>query len=186
MVQSKMLLDSNSYFRLGNSIHPLLFVEFGDPKYCLYVLSELDAEFNRNQRLQTKFPWVNEPEYIENRIKKLTRSKKDEKNIKITYDYLWAEVVANYQNISPVDVTVLSYGYVLGIPVVTDDGDMRTLAAAFGIQTLKTLELLDLMLKCGHITMEKIKKIAAYWAYLPDKPKNFFEDYTRLFNETPP
>ena len=186
MAQSKILLDSNSYFRIGNSIHPLLFVEFGEPKYCLYVLSELDTEFNRSQRLQTKFPWVNDTEYVENRSQKLTLSKKDKKNIKLTFDYLLAEVVTNYPNVSKVDVTVLSYSYVLDIPVVTDDEDMLAMATTFGIETMKTLDLLALMLNCGHITIEKVRHIVAYWAYLPDKPINFFEDYTRLFNETPP
>jgi len=186
MLQSKILLDSNAYFRLGNSIHPLLFVEFGKQKYCLYVLSELDTEFNRNHRLQTKFTWVNELDYIKNRSKKLTLSKKDKNNIKISFDYLWAEAGTSYSSLSKVDVIALSYAYVLGIPVVTDDSDMLAMAATFSIKTMKTLELLALMLKCGHLTMEKIRQIAAYWDYLPDKPKDFFEDYTRLFGETPP
>ena len=33
--QAKILLDSNSYFRLAREIHPLLFQEFGDKNYCL-------------------------------------------------------------------------------------------------------------------------------------------------------
>lgn len=36
MVQKKILLDSNVYFRLANNIRPLLFIQFGDENYCLY------------------------------------------------------------------------------------------------------------------------------------------------------
>lgn len=54
MPQSKILLDSNSYFRLAKSIHPLLFQEFGNKKYCLYVLPELDKEYERQPRLKNK------------------------------------------------------------------------------------------------------------------------------------
>ena len=45
MPQSKVLVDSNSYFRLAKSIHPLLFQTFGDEEYCLYVLPELDRAY---------------------------------------------------------------------------------------------------------------------------------------------
>lgn len=58
MPQSKILVDSNSYFRLAKSIRPLLNVTFGDEDYCLYVLKELEKEYDRNSRLQTKFEWV--------------------------------------------------------------------------------------------------------------------------------
>ena len=46
MAQTKLLLDSNVYFRLAKEIHPLLFQEFGDECYCLYVLEELQAEYD--------------------------------------------------------------------------------------------------------------------------------------------
>ena len=39
--QSKILIDTNAYFRLAQSIRPLLKVEFGDEEYCLYVIKEL-------------------------------------------------------------------------------------------------------------------------------------------------
>jgi hypothetical protein len=41
-----VLLDSNAYFRLGNSIRPLLQQSFGSaPNYSLHVLAELDDEY---------------------------------------------------------------------------------------------------------------------------------------------
>ena len=60
MAQSRILVDSNSCFRLARSVHPLLGVIFGDKEYCIYVLPDLEKEYARSARLQTKFDWVNE------------------------------------------------------------------------------------------------------------------------------
>ena len=76
MTQSKILLDSNSYFRIANDLHPLLGQEFGDEKLCLYVLQELVDEWDRSRRLTALFPWVSEREYVENRSRRLMLSKK--------------------------------------------------------------------------------------------------------------
>lgn len=186
MAQSKILLDSNSYFRLAKSIRPLLFVEFGENQHCLYVLSELEDEYARNPRLQTKFSWVNEPEYRDNRLKRLTVSRKDKAARITAYEFMWDHVQNSLPGPSRLDVVHLSYGYVLGIPVVTDDADMRELARIFGVKTLKTMELLKLMLDCGHVDMPTIRTIAAYWSYEADRPKDFAVDYRRHFNEAPP
>ena len=66
MPQSKILVDTNSYLRLAKSIRPLLFVPFGDKEYCLYILSELNEEL-KTSKLDNKFPWTQEDEFIENR-----------------------------------------------------------------------------------------------------------------------
>jgi hypothetical protein len=76
MAQRKILLDSNSYLRLAQTFRPLLNVEFGDERHCLYVIRELQREFDRSPRLQTKFHWVNEPEYAENRRRSITIPRK--------------------------------------------------------------------------------------------------------------
>ena len=186
MAQSKILLDSNSYFRLAKSIHPLLFQEFGDESYCLYVLKELQDEYDRQPRLQTKFPWVDNPEYRANRSKSLTLSRRQKKELPTVFDFMWDHVLTELPGPSRVDVRILSHGYVLGIPVVTDDIDMRALAGVFKVQVLKTLELLKLMLEAGHITMEKVRQIAAYWSYDDDRPAEYARDFIRLFDETPP
>ena len=57
MPQSKILVDTNSYLRLAQTIRPLLFLPFGDGEYCLYILPELNVELS-NRRLKSKFPWV--------------------------------------------------------------------------------------------------------------------------------
>lgn len=185
MPQSKILLDSNSYFRLAKSIHPLLDIVFGEKEYCLYVLKELDDEYNKSPVLRKKFNWVNDKEYFQNRQKRLSVSKKQKREIDLTVEYLKEYKIANQLGISSVDIKCLTQGYVLDIPVTTDDLDMLVVAEAFGVSTMKTLELMALMLECSHIKMKKIREIADYWNYLEDKPANFRNDFNRLFGITP-
>lgn len=186
MAQSKIIVDSNSYFRLAYSIHPFLFTEFGSKCYCLYVLPELQDEYDRNPRLKSKFPWVDSEEYVKNRTKKIALSKKNKNEISIVRDMIWNYVVRELPGPSRIDVEILSFAYVLGIPVVTDDSDMIDLANIFKIETIKTLGLLKLMLDCGHIDMNKVRQITSYWSYISDFPKNYASDYKKLFSESPP
>jgi protein-arginine kinase len=79
MPQTKILLDTNAYLRLAQTIHPLLFVPFGDNDYTLYVIKEFHKEFNRAKRLTRNFPWVNLKEFKENRSKSISLSKEDKK-----------------------------------------------------------------------------------------------------------
>lgn len=184
--QTKILLDSNCYFRLAQSLHPLLFQEFGLERYCLYVLPELDGEYARQPRLQSKFPWADDPEYRENRQATPQLSRQQRQALGTTYDFLWDHVQTVLPGPSRVDVTVLSYGYVLSIPVVTDDSDMAELGRTFGVALLTTLELLRLMLDCGHVSLEKIREIVSYWTYLGDKPRDLPHEFRRLFGEDAP
>ncbi|MEX2525491.1 MAG: DNA-binding protein [Gammaproteobacteria bacterium] len=186
MAQSKILLDTNAYFRLAKSIHPLLDNAFGENNYCLYVLKELDDEFDRNKRLRSQFHWVNEEEYQDNRKKRLTLSGKDRRAIRLVEEYLSRYKAGNELGVFLVDIKCLAHGHVLGIPVVTDDTDMLQMAEDFAIRTMKTLELLHLMLDTGHIDIDKVRQIAAYWEYISDKPAGFRKDYKRLFKEKPP
>jgi hypothetical protein len=184
--QTKILLDSNSYFRLAKSIHPLLFQEFGNDRYCLYVLPELQGEYDRQPRLKAKFPWVDEPEFRANRTRQPELSKQQCRARETAYDIMWEHVQTELPGPSRVDAKVLSVGYVLSIPVVTDDRDMQALAAVFGVSVMSTVELLKLMLDHGHAEMALVRSIAPYLAYLPDLPKDFASDYRRLFGEPAP
>ena len=186
MAQTKILLDSNSYFRLAKDIHPLLFKEFGEQNYCLYVLKDVEDEFDRQPRLQSKFLWFEDEEFKANRSQTLHLSRKEKRGIDTTFEFIWEYVLTNQLGTSKVDIRVLGYCYVLGIPVVTDDADMIEVGETFGITVYKTLELMHLMESCGHINKEMIRRIAAYWRFNNDKPKHYAKDYQRLFNEPPP
>jgi predicted nuclease of predicted toxin-antitoxin system len=186
MPQTKILIDSNVYFRLANSIHPLLQAEFGKEKYCLYVIEEFQEEYEKNTRLKSKFSWVNDPEYKSNRKCKLNLSKKNKQEVMQVFDFIKNHARYSYPGLSRVDITSLAHAYALSIPIVTDDSDMLELAAEFSIQTLKTLELLKLMMDRRHIDITIVRQIASYWNYADDKPKSFSDDYKKIFNETPP
>jgi len=186
MSQSRILVDSNAYFRLAKSIHPLLNVVFGKKRYCLYVIKELQDEYNRNPRLKSAFSWVNDREYEENRSHLLKITKEEKPEIRRAYDFILDYVRNVHPGVSKVDVHCLAHAEQLRIPVVTDDEEMRTVAGEYGITTYKTLELLKQMLDCRYIGIEKIREIAAYWTYLNDKPKDFIADYKKLFGEAPP
>lgn len=114
-------------------------------------------------------------------LKGLTDIEKYE--IKRVYDFILDYVRSVHPGVSKVDVLCLAYGEQLKIPVVTDDDEMRQVAKDYGIKTLKTLELLKLMLDCSHIDMAKMREIAAYWQYMKDTPKSFKTDYKKLFGE---
>lgn len=186
MEQSRILVDSNAYFRLAQSIHPLLGREFGSKKYCLYCIKELQIEYNRNPRLQNSFSWVNDPEYLKNRNHILKTTKEEIQEIKRANDFIYDYAHSVYPGVSKIDAFCLAYAEQLRIPIVTDDDDMRKVAGDYGIEALKTLELLKLMLDCRYIDLGKVREIANYWSYLNDKPKDFAADYKKLFCLTSP
>ena len=186
MAQRKILLDSNSYLRLAQTIRPLLDIEFGDECYCLFVIRELQQEFDRSPRLHTKFHWVNEPEYAGNRRRSITIPRKAAKEIAVTISVIEGEARERELGVSPVDARALATASVLEVPLVTDDGHMLALAEAFDIEAMKTLELLRLMVNCGHATMGQVISAAGYWRYARDLPKDYDKDFRRLFRKRPP
>lgn len=186
MAQSKILLDSNSYFRLAKSIHPLLFQPFGSSNYCLYVLPELEHEYDRQPRLHSKFPWVSDPEYKSNRCRNISLSRKQRRELEIAIGVVWDYSTSEMPGPSRVDVTVLSYGYVLGIPIVTDDLDLKKLSSEFSVIAWSTLELLKLMLDCDYIDQGRVRATVGYWRYIDDPPANLGAEYGSLFGESLP
>ncbi|EOX4953580.1 DNA-binding protein [Vibrio campbellii] len=184
MAQKKILVDTNSYLRLAKDVHPFLFQTFGDENYCLYIIPELNDELARSTRLQSKFHWIDQAEYQENRQAFPTVGKKQAKQIENAYSVIWEHVVNEFPGPSPVDVKYLAYADVLGIKVVTDDADMTELAREFEIPVISSLELMKVMVESDHITMEKVRSIVNFWAYSDDLPnRNFRTDYEQIFGE---
>jgi hypothetical protein len=52
MPACNIIVDSCVYFRLAQSIRPLLKNPFGKEKYCLGVIQELDKEYGKNPSLK--------------------------------------------------------------------------------------------------------------------------------------
>jgi hypothetical protein len=121
MAETRVILDTNAYFRLAQSIHPLLSTAFGKQKYTLYVLKELQVEYDKNPRLTNRFAWVNYPEYISNRSQRLTLKIKEKPEIKRAYDFILDYVRNVHPGVSKIDVLALAHAEILAIPVVTDD-----------------------------------------------------------------
>ncbi|MGE0525663.1 MAG: hypothetical protein AB7G93_11345 [Bdellovibrionales bacterium] len=187
MAQSKLLIDTNTYFRLAQSVHPLLKTPFGPPPYVLVITEDLEKEFDRSNRLQCKFGWFQQDDYKKNRSGTLQLSNKQKSQFKIDRDNMID--IANdfgFTSLSLEDINAMVYAMLLGIPLVTDDDDLRNLSGQMGVALYKTLELLKLMLDVGHITMEKVRAVAAYWISMADCPKDFKSDYEKIFGEKPP
>ena len=184
MSQSKILVDTNSYLRLAQTVRPLLFMPFGEDSYCLYILPELNKEL-QGRKLQSKFVWVDDEEYSSNRKHFPTIGRKQKKEIENTFTFVWEHVQTDLPGPSRVDALYVAYAIELGVPVVTDDQDMTALAQAFGANVMPSLELLKIMLDCGHIDMKMIDGLCQYWKHIADMPANFHSDYRRLFGKAP-
>lgn len=185
MPQSKILIDTNTYIRLAQTIKPLLAVPFGDEQYCLYVIPEMDSELS-GRRLATKFSWVQESEYVASRKHYPSVSKKQKNAIEQNLDFLWSHVQTDLPGPSKVDTLYVAYALELEIPVVTDDLDMQSLAETYGVKVLSTLELLKMMVSAGHIDLHKVDSLVGYWRHINDKPGNLAGEYRRLFGKEPP
>jgi hypothetical protein len=180
-----VLLDSNAYFRLGNSIRPLLAQSFGSsPQYVLHVLAELDDEYASNVRLRHKFEWVSHAEYRTDRKARRYELRGENRTAALNaFSFLDAYADEHGINLSREDLKALAAGFVMGIPVVTDDGGMARVADANGIECWSTIKLLRVMVIAGRIEMATVTEILEYWDYEKDLPmspqmlRKLFKEY---------
>lgn len=192
MAQTKILVDTNSYLRLAQNIHPLLCKAFGHKDYTLYMHAELNKEFLSSSRLQNKFHWASQLEYSTNRNRSPSLSKAQKQEIKETIDYMWEHVKEEFhlkrqKGPSKIDTTIIATAAVLDIRVVTDDQDMIELAEIYGVHQLTSLELMKLMLDENHISIEQIERVVTQWQYDNDTPyQNWRAEYKRFFGKNPP
>lgn len=187
MAQTKILLDTNSYLRLAQNLHPLLFQSYGKESLTLYVHTDLKEECSRQPRLANKFDWINLPKYEENRKRALHIGKDQKAEIEQNFDFMWGHVVGEGLTPSKIDTRILATALALGIRVVTDDQGMLELAVEFGVETWTTLELMKSMLDAGHIDIGKVRIVVEQWIYEDDLPaKSLREPYKKFFDEDPP
>jgi len=170
--QQTILLDSNAYFRLGISVHPLLGQPFGAaPKYSLRVLAELDDEYKTSTRLQHKFEWVRQKEYVEDRAAKRYTVPTDLRSqVDTAFTFLADYADSQQLNVSKEDLKALAVGFAAKIPVVTDDGNMTAIAEAHQIDCWNTIKLLRAMVSAGRIDTAKVTEILEYLQYENDLP----------------
>jgi predicted nucleic acid-binding protein len=181
MGQSKILLDTSTYLRLAQSIHPLLGNSFGNENYTLYIHKEIDIELKRSSRLQTKFYWIEQEQYIQNRRKRLVLSKQKQTDIENTYEHVWQYQKDIGLSLSREDIYCIATSLEETINLVTDDQDMIKTCKEFGVTVLSTLQLLRLMLDNKRIDNTIVKQIVDYWKYEKDIPANFNSEFKLLF-----
>lgn len=181
MPYTRIILDTNTYLRLGNSIKPLFGIPFGDKQYALYLHKEIQHELNRSSRIKTKFYWIEQEENIKERKKVITCSNKDKAEIEKAYDFIWAHQKDVGYDLAREDIFCIAYAYVLQITLVTDEINMIKAAKDYEIDVMNTLELMNLMLEADFIAFDKITEITEYWKYNDDLPGNFLKDFKRLF-----
>jgi len=186
MSQIRILIDTNVYFRLAQTIHPLLKTSFGQPSHQIVITEDLEKEFSKSQRLQLKFRWFSNAEYVANRKGGLSLSNKQKKQFKED----WATVlgIANqfgFTGLSKADINGITYALILEIAMVTDDTDMAEVATQLGVKVMSTLELLKLMLDHQHIQSGIVNSVAGYWWHMADCPKDLKSDYKRIFGQDP-
>jgi predicted nuclease of predicted toxin-antitoxin system len=192
MAQTKIILDSNSYFRLAQNIHPLLCEPFGKSQFTLYIHSELGTEFKRSARLKNKFHWFTEPRFVANRIRSISLSAENKKKIESTYEYLWEHVQDEFltphgKGPSPIDTRIVAIALVLNIPLVTDDRDMIELASVFDAKHITSLGLMKLMLDERRIDDAKVDQMVEQWVYDNDTPySGWREEFKSVFSREAP
>lgn len=183
MPQTKILLDTNTYLRLAQSIHPLLGNSFGKEKYTLYIHKEIDIELKRSSRLQTKFYWIEQEQYKNNRKKRLVISKQKQAIIDDTCEHIWQYQKDFGLNLSREDIYCIATALEETINLVTDDQDMIKTCREFRVTVLSTLQLLKLMLDNERIDTTTVKQIIDYWKYENDLPANFHNEYKKFFGD---
>jgi predicted nucleic acid-binding protein len=185
------ILDSNAYFRLACSLHPLLGQPFGksQDRYVLRVIAQLDEEYGRSVRLQHKFHWVKGKKFCENRqAEQVKIARKQNREIEQARSYILSTEKDLGCDISLVDATALAIGFVKQQPVVTDDKGMCKVATELGIEVWSLLQLLKLMLDEKHIDLDKIREIAQLLDYENDLPcarSEFTRQFKQFFDSDP-
>jgi hypothetical protein len=189
------LLDSNAYFRLAKSFHPLLGGPYGEDKIVLKVLEDVDIEFSKSPRLDSKFSWVSEAEYTANRKNNLlpvVGNKADDIRHASIFIREWGRDQAgefrsrNITQPSKVDCTVLAYGYAMGIAIVSDDAGMAYAAKAFDVLQIESHELLKELLDADIVTIQKIQTAMQYLDWLDDLPPRWRREAKKLFGISSP
>ena len=179
----KILLDTNSYLRLAEPLHPLLGQEIGKSKFRMQILKELNGEVKKSPRLQTRFPWFTNPEFEQNRQYIFRVSKKNLESIDDAENHLWEYKKSNELSTSLIDIKCLAYGLIIPVTVITDDSDMLQIAKEFEIDSMKTIELLHELVQDNGIYEEQIEQVLQYWIAKDDLPKDIVKDALRLFGK---
>ena len=187
MSTDRILLDSNAYFRLADTIPTLLSTIFGkSSEIQLRILGGTAHEFYYEPRLRSKFSWADKAAHKEERkVGKLIVPSIVKNEIAKIKPFMLDASNDMDLTCSRFDIECLACAKCLNIPLVTDDLDLRTLAGEYDVATLSTLELLKLMLDKGRTTLDEVQATVVMWDYLDDYPADFLGEFRRLFATDP-
>lgn len=165
-----VLLDTNAYLRLAKRVRPLLGKAFGQKRYVLTVLRDVEDEVQRSPRLQHDYPWFAADGLATERLAHSPRLNAEEKAMLAAATSVLHGLVQMDPGIfmtkgrsppSRTDCRVLAFGQIRPAIVVTDDLGMHALADMVGLDIWHGPELLKKMLSAKLIGNELVREIYA-------------------------
>lgn len=165
------LLDTNAYLRLAKRVRPMLGVEFGQKRYVLTILEDVEDEVRRSGRLRFHFPWFEtDSDLAAERLAKRFRLSVDEREqldaaAQFLRDWVLRDAVRfTSQGRSPpgpADCRALAFGQLRPAIVVTDDLGMHELAREFDIAVWHGFELLAKLRTAKQVSDALVREIYA-------------------------
>lgn len=164
-----VLLDTNAYLRLALRVRPLLGMPFGQKRYVLTILEDVEAEVCRSSRLRFHYPWFDgDASLAGERLAKRLRLSRDQREqldaaANFLHDWVLQDVsrftVGGRSPPGRTDCRVLACCQVCLAVVVTDDLGMHDLAQEFGISAWHGFDLLAKMRTAQVVSNDLIREI---------------------------
>lgn len=191
MAATEYLLDTCAYFRLSQTLVPILGLDLGRPPIKLKLIPDFHKEFEKNPRLTNKFFWASiEPHTSDQKKGQLRLNQARKKQIDNTYQFMASEARDKKLQTSYIDMRSAAIGLEYDIPIVTDDKDLRKLIEEFAENRFKwvsTIEILHLLMTNGHLDIGRVEAVVTYWMMNNDVPSGTWHlDYKAFFNREIP
>jgi len=187
--KKKYLIDSNTYFRLGDNLCPLFpkIITLGKESFCACILGGTFQEYLYQPRLQSKFDWVFNTRHVADRKQgKLRIQKHEASSIKGKKEFVYEGSKDMGLGCSPFDVECLVTAMEKKLALVTDDLDLVRLAKEYDCPVLSSIQLLGLLYESSQISKQDIVDTIDIWIWLEDVPSQWQKDYASVFGEKYP
>lgn len=175
-----ILLDTCIYLRLAIHLHPLLGTPFGRHNYRCFLHKDFMNEYTYNERLEKKFGWVNDKDYVDNRKKRIQLNKEQKNKIDTIYDFLHTKRKEENLSTRYYDLECLATAYALKMSIATDDYGLKKLSNTVKVRKYTSIQILNLMRAHNHIDNDNIAKIIKHWNQIDDEPANCKNDVRKI------
>jgi hypothetical protein len=186
-----VLLDTNAYLRLAKRVRPMLGVPFGQKRYVLSILQDVEAEVHASPRLRFRYPWFDtDGALVQERLARRLRLSRDEREqIDAAADVLLDAVRRDPMRWmqgggsppGPTDCRVLALGLVKGAIVATDDLGMHRLATEFDLSVWHGWELLAKLRSAKVASDELVREVFAALEVNDDLPASWRDARLKAF-----